>query len=362
MGCSRCHVALSTFVALAFVPAIVSATTIYSPDPHSCEIIGDPELYGIGIRIGSYLQWAAIFLAILLVPENAIGAFLAANVLTLAIFISFFDGAMKNDASRTFLLKEWSIVLFENWVLYLGFIPAIFWIHSHMERSRLILSLQIILYGIVFFEWAYIFAIQEPPERREGCKNILKHYSRGKRIFGTISIASGGALSLVTSLLSLWQQFRRSRQSSSRVAKHDELQSDARYLREWNSQLNRVKFSVVMFPVAIAISVISYTEAGLKHDQINTSTAPFNSTSQLIAFLVGLFNLLYICWHSLQKGWENWPLTSWYRELRTALDYLLHRNKLSSEAICIRLSELRSRENRNLSRDSSLPEITVEEC
>ena len=182
MGFSRHHVALSIFVALAFVPAIVSATATYSPDPHSCEIIGDSELYGIGIRIGSYLQWAAIFLAILLVPENAIGAFLASNVLTLAIVISFFNGAMRIDSSRTFISTEWDIVVSENWALYSGFLPAIFWIYNCRERFRPILSVQVIIYGLVWFEMAYIVAIQEASERREGCKHISKHYSMGMRV------------------------------------------------------------------------------------------------------------------------------------------------------------------------------------
>lgn len=355
MGSWRHYIALFGFVILASVLVIVDATTVYSPDPHSCEIIGDTDLYGVGVRIGSYLQWAAIFLAILLAPENAIDAFTAANVLTLAVFISFFNDAIRNELGRPLLGKEMCIVVGESLVLYSTLLPAIIWIYKSWERVKPRLCIQIILYSLMAFTTAFVIATEEAPVQKKDCKSAPKHHTKGSRVFWATFWFLPGIIALGWCLWNLCRFFRSSRRSNSRGNEQDRPHCLARTYGEWNSRLNLVKFYFLMYLVVTPILVIGSTEAGLKHDQISTASATFSSTSQLYPFLCGLFNLLHICWRGFNKGRINWPVTSWYHELRTALNYLMHRNKLSSETVCVRLSERWPKQNRNSSWDSSVP-------
>ncbi|KAH8771216.1 hypothetical protein F5882DRAFT_465435 [Hyaloscypha sp. PMI_1271] len=45
-------------VLLAFFPS-AAANTYFTDEPDSCRIIGDVDVYGIGIRLGYYLQYIA---------------------------------------------------------------------------------------------------------------------------------------------------------------------------------------------------------------------------------------------------------------------------------------------------------------
>ncbi|KAI4098236.1 MAG: hypothetical protein L6R37_006606, partial [Teloschistes peruensis] len=79
-------------------PRITAASTHYLADPDSCQIVGDTDLYGIGVRVGLYLQWLSLFLAVVFAsPNEAIHAFTASNIITLAVFTSFLVG-INSDA------------------------------------------------------------------------------------------------------------------------------------------------------------------------------------------------------------------------------------------------------------------------
>ncbi|KAJ9150069.1 hypothetical protein NKR19_g5457 [Coniochaeta hoffmannii] len=59
-----------SLVSLLCLVTTVSAGSYYAnDDPESCKVIGDVSMYGLGIRLGYYLQWAAAILSVYLAPE-----------------------------------------------------------------------------------------------------------------------------------------------------------------------------------------------------------------------------------------------------------------------------------------------------
>ncbi|KAF5707582.1 hypothetical protein FMUND_11016 [Fusarium mundagurra] len=86
----------------------VAAKTAYADDdPNSCKIIGDPNMYGLGIRIGLYLHYLAVVLAALLAPDQVKKiclTFCAIGFVSLA-------GVYRNASNGAFIALEWQIML-----------------------------------------------------------------------------------------------------------------------------------------------------------------------------------------------------------------------------------------------------------
>lgn len=104
---------LSAFLAPA------AATTHFSDEPNSCQIIGNPDIYGIGIRLGFYLQTAAVLLAIWFAPRQTSIARAASNVISIAVLANTF-----RDSTRGSLVAiEWYIVIWMVVILPLSNVP-----------------------------------------------------------------------------------------------------------------------------------------------------------------------------------------------------------------------------------------------
>src|SRR3569833_3229107 len=80
----------------------------------SCQIAGDASVYGLGVRLGYYLQFLAAVLAPYLAPDALENICLAFGSFTLALFITVF----KHASEGTFIAVEWHIVAFLT--LFLG--------------------------------------------------------------------------------------------------------------------------------------------------------------------------------------------------------------------------------------------------
>lgn len=341
MSSCRQYLAFSLSVALMFLPAVVNANARYSLDPNSCEIIVDTDLCGPGVRVGLCLQWAAIFIAMLLVPDDAISAFPSANVLTLSTIISFFSDALGNEPRQHLLVLELWIVVGETFNLYLGFIPAIFWIYEYKERFRPLWCTTNIIYSLILFTLAYLVAVNQASAQKKGCKRISVHESKRDRIYGAGFLTVCGLITLSTCLWNLRRFFRYYRRSRLGAHGHDQHHFLSRRYGYWEAHLNLVKSLVLLIAVVGGTYAISYNKADFARYEISLDIASFGSTSQLIPFLGGLLNLLYVFWRSFEKGVVTWPLTSWCSKMRMALDYLVHRSKITSQAICARISERR---------------------
>ncbi|PMD34393.1 hypothetical protein L207DRAFT_517551 [Hyaloscypha variabilis F] len=96
-----CMIAIFAFLQ----PAL--AYTYFSEEPGSCQIIGDADVYGIGIRLGFYLQYISVVLCIIFDRiEDLKAARQGFNAFSLAALINLYRNATKT------LPIEWYICIY----------------------------------------------------------------------------------------------------------------------------------------------------------------------------------------------------------------------------------------------------------
>ena len=339
MTIERQHRIFVVIVALACLPAFVSAEMHYSPNLESCEIVGDADLYGPGVRCGFYLNWAAMCLAITLVPDHAILTFISINWLNLSTFICFFVNMFQRGVDKGFYIIESEIMVFETLVLNIFIVGAAFWIIGSVERFRPILCFLTFMYSLILFAIAYIAAAGQLLEQRKECLALFRHVDKAMQISMAVIVALCGLICLGTCLWNLWKTFRYNRPSHSQAHKHKDDQDLWLKLGDWESRISPTKALLLIIIIATGIAAIVSLEGDLKQYEISTAEASFTSTSQLNPFLLGLFNLLYVLWRSYERGVAAWPLTFWWHEIQIWIGFLMHRSKISCQSVCMRLSK-----------------------
>ena len=85
---------LCVFILVSCLASPNYALTIQTSE---CEINGDPDVDGLGIRIGYYLQWLSLLLAALFSRSSMDIVRTNTNLITIAVLINTFRGARESD-------------------------------------------------------------------------------------------------------------------------------------------------------------------------------------------------------------------------------------------------------------------------
>jgi hypothetical protein len=105
---------LQNLFLLLVLLSLITPTTAHTfyDDSEDCHLVGDTDIYGIGFRIGYYLQWVAVLLVTLIAPDEAAMARTASNIFTLAIYINTYQGAAQDNDLVTVegLIIFWIVV------------------------------------------------------------------------------------------------------------------------------------------------------------------------------------------------------------------------------------------------------------
>jgi hypothetical protein len=81
--------------------------TQYTNDPSSCDLVGEGDVYGIGVRLGYYFSWISGLTAVFFDNPKAVRDTRRTVILvSLAVFIII----IQNTLNGSFALLEWSIV------------------------------------------------------------------------------------------------------------------------------------------------------------------------------------------------------------------------------------------------------------
>lgn len=91
-----------------------------------CGFIGNPETYGLGIRLGMYLQWVSLWIAFTFLPAEKAGLRLTNHIFGFAIFVSLFMLTFRRDCMY---VAEVIVILF----IFSGGIASM-WSFSHAHR------------------------------------------------------------------------------------------------------------------------------------------------------------------------------------------------------------------------------------
>jgi hypothetical protein len=173
------------FTSAFFVHSTFAATTQTS----DCQIIGDADIYGLGVRLSFYLQWVASLVQLFFCPEASATTRPAAVITVLAVFIN----TLCNLHGETLVAVEWSMLYSLLTCLLSWNIPITEAMWHGLDKTGgsyfvlfVILAVyQIMCPYIIFKAWDY--------GRQPGCSakfifwTAIDAYSKGWTIFLKVS-------------------------------------------------------------------------------------------------------------------------------------------------------------------------------
>jgi hypothetical protein len=294
--------------------------TRYTDDPNSCQLIGDPDVYGIGLRLSYYLAYASGLIALAAGHHAAIqDAKKGLNIITFVIFIIL----LNNTVNNSFALLEWLIV--SSLVM---FIPVSVFV------SAIIIDIgkvdDLIGSGIILFHWS-LFCVLQPwllftlreQGRRSQCEAkqfffayldlynprfvlLSKFCAIICCIMGVVLIP--GSIFLVgkgmAKSISLRTKDTSESQTPADTTGSAETSSDERNeagMSTLEKYANYLKAGMAL----TGVYTIVYTEKMISGNNIDLSDVPLSSTGQLVPFIVGLCTFVSTIWAILKDRAER---------------------------------------------------------
>jgi hypothetical protein len=282
--------------------------THYFEEPGSCDIIGDPDTYGIGVRISFYLNWAAAFLALLFnLHDEHKGSRRAINAIAIAVVTN----TLINTTKGSFAMLEWYIVF--TMVLILPITVSVPFSWTAIKDDMIGISCLLLLYSIygVIQPWLY-FTIPRQGYK-DGCPAKIFVYApfslynthwvgftKAMAILGSISSAIFILVFLSSICYGIWDGLR---------SEPSQTKDPGRTTSEDPDQIDKAVLKWIARVVKLGIgfsggSSIAFVEETIRINHIDLSGAPLTATGQLIPFVVGLFSVVAVMWTCI-KRWRK---------------------------------------------------------
>lgn len=281
----------------------------------TCNIIGDPDVYGTGVRISYYLSYAAALIALVTGNKKAIrDCVKGVNIVNLAMLIIL----IRNTTQGSFAVFEWLITFPIITLPALSIGPLFFSVDSEFSTGdNLKIGCYALTYTIVSGVQPWLFFTRTRQGSVEGCEPkafILAyfdfynpHFVRLTQAGATVTCILGVAYlyitvrniysGLVTPKKVLRQNAAKQRDVAIDTVMHENLMLGMRMDRQGaEKQMKRFKrfgrLSLASGVVFTGVTIIVCVEMILKGNNVDLSDATLGSTSQLIPFLVGLFTFV----------------------------------------------------------------------
>jgi len=298
---------------LIFSP-VSSGYTVFSDDPpDSCVIIGDPDLYGIGVRLSYYLSFSAIVLATIFDLRDELSATRRGIIIiTTAVLIDSIIGMTKGS----FSILEWYIVTLETIGLAIPcFVPqenpfvskAFSEVLQHPEVVLdAIMKEDAVLFGLFYATMAvtlcstpWIYFILHNQGYREGCSVTTFFFARfnihahGWMIFIKVAAIAGLFLAMSYLIISGWMLFNAFPAGQGDNEPADESKNSPLSDEDWAAKLGTA-LGTALATIGLGIPSAYFAERVIRDNNIDMGGATLGSGSQLIAFLVGFFNVVAV--------------------------------------------------------------------
>lgn len=307
---------LGLAVLLLVEPSV--AKTIYTnstPDP--CQITGDVDVYGIGIRLNFYLQWGATFLAILLnLGEDARSIRIGSNIVIIAILTNLFMGL----SSNSIIMIEYFIVL--GLVLFMIFFnfPAMF---EEVENTDMEMGIKLILIAVYTCLNPWLFFKGFGYGLKDGCRAYIWAYQNIDvtsqrwlsfgRIFGCMAIPIGSICG-ATGLHRLYKGIREGLiQKESKGQEHSKkvksgilriiLNPTQAFGDEHEDHVRRyMRWFFAFVHLSVGAIFIASIEETILVNGIDLSAAKLTDSGQFIPLLAGIMGLVCVLWSAIKEN------------------------------------------------------------
>lgn len=294
--------------------------TQYIDDPSSCDIVGDGDVYGIGVRLGYYFSWISGLTAVFFDNPKAVRDTRRAVILiSLAVFIII----VRNTLNGSFALLEWSIVF--PMAIWAPLLVLFFASITNQDDPPGTISL-ITVMGSVLVTHPWVWFTRTQQGRRPECevKGFIfvyfdfynRHFQSFVKFLAVVYCMSGCGM-IIWAIISILLYIAKSRKGNDgretpaagdnqvnitqmqtqHISSSPEV--DTTNMMEILKKTRPVRAAMMQLKlllVAIGVSTIVFAEKILAGNNIDLSDAPLLSSGQLIPFIVGLAGLVSTIW------------------------------------------------------------------
>ncbi|KAF2834946.1 hypothetical protein M501DRAFT_983190 [Patellaria atrata CBS 101060] len=245
-----------------------------------CHLFGDSDLYGLGVRLGFYLQYFAAIIAIYFIAVQELRQLrIGLNIIATAIFIAL----LVNSTQDSLVILDWTILIQLALVFPVYTAPELI-VDNYIDRSFLWLLLALFLFVM---PWLYFRGINNG--RKEGCDVKILF------VFAPISIYNShfvgylrfcAVVGCIIGVVALMISYANISNAVSKLRKEVE-NSRKKYFR---------LYAITICPLLLIITVV-LVEMTLKVNHLDMDRSPLESTSQILSFVIGLFISVTVLWH-----------------------------------------------------------------
>jgi hypothetical protein len=317
------HASSQFAIIAAVILSLVSPTlqmTQYTNDPSSCDIIGDGDVYGIGVRLGYYFSWISGLIAVFFDSPKAVRDTRRGVILiSLAVFIII----VRNTLNGSFALLEWSIVF--PMAIWAPLLVLFFASIMNQDDAPGAISL-ITVMGSVLVTHPWVWFTRTQQGRRPECevKGFIfvyfdfynRHFQSFVKFLAVVYCICGCGI-MVWAIISILLYIAKGRKGNdgreTPAAGNNQINISQMQMQHILSSpegdtTNMMETFMKIWPVraammlpkfilaAVGASTIVFAEKILAGNNIDLSNAPLLSSGQLIPFIVGLAGLVSTIW------------------------------------------------------------------
>jgi hypothetical protein len=289
-----------------FVPSTSAATTQTS----DCQIIGDADVYGLGVRLSFYLQWVASLVQLFFCPEASATTRPAAVITILAVFIN----TLCRLRSDSLVAVDWSMLYSLLTCLLSWNYPVTEAMWRGLDRtggSYFVLFVILAIYQImcpyvIFTAWDY--------GRQPGCSAkfvfwaTIDAYSKGWTIFLKASWVLApiipGALYLAVAFYSLLKWLT---SWGNAVGLEKRLAKFEAWVMEGEDNMSDGSILWVLRFLALGFGAVGvgFLEATIKKNNITFPETHLTNSGQLVPLLIGIFTLVVTIFDAVKASLEK---------------------------------------------------------
>ena len=280
-------------LAISFILLLpsVSANTQFAED--SCQIIGDADVYGIGIRLSYYLQFVALICSIWIDHNMATGIRYSTNILSIAIFINSIRSA---SLDNSLMIVEWYIVQYLTTYLWMFNIPAT---RKAFKSATGSICMFMVIWSATGVLTAWVYWKGTEFGAKEGCDAKLflfkafSAYAPQWITFSKVYSTFLGVCSIGPLVCAIWIPILKLK-TWDKVEVHVNEKAERR-LNPW------IQFMMTMFLAVFGSVSIAWAEMTIVANQIEFPDVKLTDSGQFIPFLIGVFSLTAVLWDGLRK-------------------------------------------------------------
>ncbi|KAG4428293.1 hypothetical protein IFR05_016222 [Cadophora sp. M221] len=321
------------------------AASIVVQSIQPCHLYGDPDIYGIGIRISFYLQWFSILVAVFFNEADEIVITRRTfNVVALAVLINTYISTTNGSLAALEVFIVCTLVLSLSIYCMIPFggshrhdTPSINPFESaafYKDPIGIGILLLIDSAFLLSQPWLYFVIIRQGTKPTCAAKiwifKPINIYSTGWiGLLKAISILGivGAVLFMVFAVYAIGFGLstpRRTGRNNCDQGSHPQqgpqqetvqLPTQRRPIKEILLALPTMAMAILRRGIHVLGSrfvlllfqsfAIAFVEMTIRINDIDLSGAPLTATSQLLPFLVGVFSLVSVVWASIKPYWEN---------------------------------------------------------